>query len=458
MLPNKFQCHYKLTVGWPEGDKIEIATITDPISIHFNVSKALYQTDSAVATITLYNIDPSIRECIYQDRLLFDWTKSKTFTLEAGYGNTLTLVTTGRIQQCHSELRGTDMVTIIEVMDPDILSQYTSVTFEAGTTFKEAYKYLCSQMPNLIPGECGQLEGEFKTPTIFEGNSFYVINQLTGQHTFIDNGKINTLNDNEVLQESGAYLINSATGLLGTPRRYDALLEISMLFEPKLKLGQLVEIKSDTQSRFDGQYRINGITHDCLISDSDCGTRTTTIQLIYLDWIADSNSALTGSTQKIGASSVVNNNVQPLNTSVLPGARSTYEYVQSHNGRVPNTWIVNGYISWKDMLLHNNKANELKSDLTLQKTANCEAIARKVFEFVNKYFRGAKIKITSGFRTVANNEREGGVYNSQHLQGRAIDFKLSGVSAKELAKAAKYSKMFSWVGEYSTWVHVDIRK
>lgn len=458
MLQHKFQCHYKLTVGWPDGDAFKIAEIIDPISIHFNVSKSLYQTDSAVSTITLYNIDPSIRECIYQDRLLFDWSKSKTFTLEAGYGDTLTLVSAGRIQQCHSELRGTDMVTVIEVMDPDILNQYTSVTFEAGTTFKEAYKYLVSQFPNLQPGECGTLEGTFKSPTIFEGNSFFIINQLTGKHTFIDNGKINTLQDNETLQESGAYLVTSETGLLGTPKRYDAILEVSMLFEPKLKLGQLVEIQSDTQSRFNGQYRINGITHDCTISSAECGTRTTTIQLIYLDWIADSNSNITGSTQKVGAATVINNNVQPLNTIILANARATYEFVQKNNGRIPNTWIIQGVISWKDMLKHNNKADEIKTDLTLEKTANCEAVANRLYSFVNKYFPGKKITINSGFRTVANNRREGGVANSQHLYGRAIDFKLSGVTAKNLANVAKSSKMFSWVGEYSTWVHVDIRK
>lgn len=458
MLPNKLQCHYKLTVGWPDGDAFKVAEITDPISIHFNVSKSLYQTDSAVSTITLYNIDPSIRECIYQDRLLFDWSQSKTFTLEAGYGETLTLVSAGRIQQCYSELRGTDMVTTIEVMDPDILNQYTSVTFEAGTTFEEAYKYLVSQCPNLQPGECGTLQGTFKSPTIFEGNSFYVINQLTGGHTYIDNGKINTLQDNETLRESGAYLITSDTGLLGTPKRYDAILEVSMLFEPKLKLGQLVEIQSDTQSRFNGQYRINGITHDCTISSAECGTRTTTIQLIYLDWIADSNSNLTGSTQKVGAAVVVDNKVEPLNTVVLANARATYEYVQKNNGRIPNTWIIQGVISWKDVLKHNNKADEIKADLTLEKTANCEAIANRIYMFVSRYFAGRKITITSGFRTVANNIREGGVSNSQHLYGRAIDFKLAGVTAKNLAAVAKKSKMFSWVGEYSTWVHVDVRR
>lgn len=454
---DKFQCHYRLTVGWYEGNKLQTAIITDPTSIYFNVSKSLYQRDSAVSVIKLYNIAPHIRECIYQDRLLMDREKAKLFTLEAGYGDTLTLVTTGRIQQCYSELQGVDMVTTIEVMDPDILNQFTSVTFDAGTTFEEAYKFLVSQFPTLLSGECGQLQGEFRSPTIFEGNTYWLMNQLTGGHTFVDNGKVNTLNDNEVLKESGAYLITSETGLLGTPRRYDTILEVSMLFEPKLKLGQLIEIQSSTQSRFNGQYRVNGITHDCTISSAECGTRTTTIQIVYLNWLEDSNSATTGSTQKVGAAAVVNNKVQPLNSKVSASAKATYEYVQQNNGKVPNTWIIPQVISWKDMLKHNNKENELKADLTLDKTANSEAIARKVYNFVNTYFRGKKITINSGFRTIANNKREGGVANSQHLHGRAIDFKLSGVSAKSLAKIARNSRMFSWVGEYSSWVHVDVR-
>ena len=35
----------------------------------------------------------------------------------------------------------------------------------------------------------------------------------------------------------------------------DAILEISMLFEPTIKVGQLVEIKSLTWPDFDGQYK-----------------------------------------------------------------------------------------------------------------------------------------------------------------------------------------------------------
>ena len=249
---NKFQCHYKLTLQWFEKDQPMQAIVTDPITIQFNVSKALFQSTN-VAKITVINMDKSVRDCIYQDRLVFDKTKAKMLTLEAGYGEKLTLICLGFIQECYSERQGVDFITNIEVLDPDILSEYTSVTFQAGTTFEEAYKYLASQFPNLQQGERGELVGTFQTPTVFEGNSFVAINRLTGGHTFIDNGKLNTLNDNETLTDYGAYLIESDTGLLETPKRREAILEINMLFEPSLRLGQMVEIKSETQSRFNGQ-------------------------------------------------------------------------------------------------------------------------------------------------------------------------------------------------------------
>ena len=455
-LPDKFQCHYKLTLEWNENGKDYIAVVKDPVSIQFQVSKALMQSTNT-ATITIYNLDGSTRESIYQDRLIFETNKRKMLSLEAGYGDTLTLVCLGYIQQCYSERVGTDMVTTIEVLDPDILSEYTSVTFEAGTTFEEAYKYLASQLPSLQIGELGNLKGEFKTPTIFEGNAFVAINKLTGGHTFIDNGKINTLNDNETLSNYGAYLIASETGLLGTPKRYDAVLEINMLFEPTIRLGQMVEIQSVTQSRFDGQYKVLGFTHNCTISEAECGTRTTTLQLQYIKYLTDSNVNLTSNPQGSAPSVVVNNDVKPINSKITGDVKAVYDYIKNNDGAIPDKRI-NGLITWKDMLGHNNQPSERKAELTLAKLANCKAIADRVKDFVNSSnFKGAKVTVNSGWRSTANNKREGGVSNSQHLLGRAIDFKISGHSAKTVANAAIKSKSFSYTKEYSSWVHVDVR-
>lgn len=455
-LQNKFQCHYKLILQWYENGKLEQAIVSDPITIHFDIKKQLFQSTNT-ARITLYNIDAGTRESIYQDRLLFDTNRTKSVTLLAGYGESLTTCLFGHIQQCYSERVGTDMVTTIDIIDPDVLSQYTSVTFEAGTTFKEAIQYLTSQFPNIKQGEIGNITGEFKTPVVIDSNTFSAINQITGGHTFIDNGIINSLNDNEVLSNFGAYLIESDTGLLGTPKRYDAVLEINMLFEPSIRVGQMVEIVSVTQSRFDGQYKVVGLNHNCLISGAKAGTRTTKLQLLYTRYLTNSNVNITNNPQGSATSTVVNNTITPLNSMVDGDVSWVYEQIKKHGGDVPNTRAVSG-ITWRQLLKNNNQPSEILAEITKNKIANVKACAQRLVEFANLYYPNKKINVTSGWRSTANNAREGGVNNSQHLYGRAIDFTINGVSAKKVYNSALNSNMFSWCGEYSSFTHVDVRK
>ena len=231
-----------------------------------------------------------------------------------------------------------------------------------------------------------------------------------------------------------------------------------MLFEPTLRIGQMVEIKSKTSTgyRFNGQYKILGMTHNCTISGAEAGNRRTILHLQYLNFLTNSNVNLTNEPAGAPPSKVINNKTEPLLGKITGGIKQAFKYVVDSNGQVPN-WSINKLITWADMIGHNNKANERISDLTEIKLANCQAIADRVMQFRNKYFSGKTITITSGWRSVANNKREGGVSNSQHLKGRAIDFKLAGVDASTLAKAAKNSGMFTYVKGYSSWVHVDVR-
>lgn len=456
-LQNKFQCHYKLILQWPEdNDQIGQAIISDPLTINFNIKKALFQSVNT-ATITLYNINPGTRESIYQDRIMLNTVYNKSVTLLAGYGDKLTRCLFGHIQQCYSERVGTDMVTTIEVIDPDILMQNTSVTFEAGTTYQEAINYLTSQFPNLKQGEVGNFQGTFKTPTVFDGNSFAAINELTGGHTYIDNGVLNTLNDNECLSNFDAYLIQSETGLLGTPKRYDAVLEVEMLFEPDIRLGQMVEIVSQTQSRFNGQFKVVGLEHSCTISGATGGSRTTRLQLLYIKYLTNSNVNLTGTPSGSNPSFVINNNAKPININISGDISSIYEEIKKNNGAVPNKTAV-GSITWKDLIGHGNTNSERMAEITKEKLANIQATAQRVTDFVQTYYPGKKITITSGWRSTANNARENGVDNSQHLYGRAIDFKIANVNANSVFLTAKNSNLFKGVGKYATFTHVDVRR
>jgi len=72
------------------------------------------------------------------------------------------------------------------------------------------------------------------------------------------------------------------------------------------------------------------------------------------------------------------------------------------------------------------------------------------------------IKITSGYRSREHNAKVGGVKSSRHITGEAADFKIAGMTPKEVAavieKLIAAGKMEEGgLGTYSTWVHYDHR-
>lgn len=66
------------------------------------------------------------------------------------------------------------------------------------------------------------------------------------------------------------------------------------------------------------------------------------------------------------------------------------------------------------------------------------------------------IIITSGTRCIKHNKEVGGVSNSQHTKGKAVDIKVKGVNPKLVAQEAKKCG-FTWIKVYSTWTHIDTR-
>ena len=432
---NKFQCGYKLTVNWIDkhGEPVQ-AIVTPPITVDFSVIKSTRSENST--RINVYNMDGANREEIYKDIVLLKPEETvKWVTLEAGYAGRYSLVSWGYIQQCSTVRKGTDVVTTIDVIDPDILTEYCGITFKEGTTYKEAYEYLVSQLPSLKLGETGILQGEFKVPTVFDGNTYLLLNKITGRHTFVDNGVINTLGDNETLTDYECYYIAADTGLLETPKRYDDVLEVQMLFEPTIRLGQLVEIKSETQSRFDGQFKVLGINHNCLISGSMEGTRTTTLQLQYIYGLVNSNVNLTQDPEGAPPSVVKNNKTMPIGEKIGSEIKSIFRQIAMFNGNVPRNPITN-LINWYQMIYAaKNSPTDVKNTITLGKLANCVDIATKLTQFCNQYFKGKTITVTCGYRTPQRNSQlEASSQTSAHMQGKAIDFCIDGVPIAQQRK------------------------
>ena len=86
----------------------------------------------------------------------------------------------------------------------------------------------------------------------------------------------------------------------------------------------------------------------------------------------------------------------------------------------------------------------------------------KDLEVIREACGNKRIKIISGYRTKAYNKKVGGAKNSQHLYGRAADFKVIGQHAGKtyeivlgLRREGKISK--GGLGKYRTFTHFDTR-
>lgn len=79
----------------------------------------------------------------------------------------------------------------------------------------------------------------------------------------------------------------------------------------------------------------------------------------------------------------------------------------------------------------------------------------KLLQDIRDHF-GKPITINSAYRTAAYNKKVGGARYSQHVQGKAADIVISGVTPYEVAKYAE-SIGAGGIGLYKSFTHVDVR-
>ena len=85
----------------------------------------------------------------------------------------------------------------------------------------------------------------------------------------------------------------------------------------------------------------------------------------------------------------------------------------------------------------------------------------KVADEIREYF-GSQAIVTSGTRCSLHNKKVGGVSNSRHLSGKAIDFYVKGVSGNTLLKKAKEyvnngKLRYTYLITGSNAIHIDIK-
>ena len=111
-------------------------------------------------------------------------------------------------------------------------------------------------------------------------------------------------------------------------------------------------------------------------------------------------------------------------------------------------------------LVHSDTANKFR----INNTPNLIALDNmlELIFYVLQPLRiklGKPIIITSGFRCPKLNQLVGGVKNSQHLEGKAVDIVVKGMSPNDLiAFILKSGIEFDQLINEKTWVHISFSK
>lgn len=280
MAPSKkFGRNYILQVETSAGTTI---TIKLPFTVEFDITRNV-MTSANVASIRIYNLNANHRAQIRKN--ITDYQDIRTIELKAGYGDTLAILFSGNITQAWSVREGTNFITQIESFDGGFAfaNSVSDITATSGTTQKSVIDtlFLDLKKAGVKPGVIGSFPGSLTRGNAYSGSTTQILQDLSGGRFYIDNGKAYVLADNECLS-GPVTLINAASGLLNTPLREQTIINFDMLFEPKLVIGQLVELDSSTtdDQNVNGKYKVISLKHRGMISAAVCGDAITSVGLL----------------------------------------------------------------------------------------------------------------------------------------------------------------------------------
>lgn len=260
-----------------------------PFTIEFDINRTYYSSANHFS-IRLYNLAENTRSKLRKDQISFQYSTINDFRLvmlSAGYGTSLTQILKGYITRGFSVREGNNMITEVSGDDSGLAfaNGVSDREYSANTSRDNIMQDLISTLPGTTKGciSSSVLVGDISRGNSYAGNTCDILADMTGGAFFIDNGVVHVLGNNEVTDDP-ILVINSNSGLLGTPTYENAVVHLEMLFEPTVKVGQQAVVQSLTEKRFNGYYKVISVRHRAMISETIAGEAVTELGLVNGSW------------------------------------------------------------------------------------------------------------------------------------------------------------------------------
>ena len=157
----------------------EIIEIKSPFTIQFDIERTSASSVNQM-NLRIFNLSQKTRNLLFKERYLIldDSTKKyyRHVILQAGYGE-LSTIFKGNILECYSYRQGSEIITYLNCHDGGyaISNSYSSVTFDKSETYSSIFEKLAADLVGIKKGKIGEINGEPKRGSVFNGKYFYPI-------------------------------------------------------------------------------------------------------------------------------------------------------------------------------------------------------------------------------------------------------------------------------------------
>lgn len=276
-MPKKFGLTYELTHIDENGNK---TIIEPPFTIEFDIIRNDFSSNN-LGSIRIYNLSKENRNRIRKDQRQFDIIQS--VILKAGYEGQTSEIMNMTISRAWSIREGNNFITQIQCTDGGTatINSYIDKTFPSGTDQRDVLIQIGRSLQDqriALGAVSNQYAGQKLTrANAYSGSTLELLNQISGGASFIDNSVLHILKDNENILEQ-TLVINAETGLLGTPIREFQYVNFEMLFEPRVNVGRLIKLESETGDLdINTLYVVKSLTHRGMISEAVASPCYTTV-------------------------------------------------------------------------------------------------------------------------------------------------------------------------------------
>lgn len=262
-----------------------------PFTIEIDVSNII-SVDGNKANIKIYGLNETSRNKLFQNRfnipILEDKKKGfRRVILEAGYGKNIYPIFDGVLVEGYSVRDGVEWITNLSCISSAVglYNTFINKSYNSGIKQIEVVNDIITEMSQHGDLEKGvittSLDAKFNQSVSLVGESYNILTQF-GVEVFVDMGRINVLQINEVIGKLGLQVptINADSGLIGTPvLNNDGFVTVNMMFEPTLRLAALINLESATAPYFNGYYKLMSVEHRGVLSSSKEGMLVTTLKM-----------------------------------------------------------------------------------------------------------------------------------------------------------------------------------